>query len=375
MTNKHLHIVTHDVPFPADYGGVIDLFYKLKALHGMGVKIHLHCFTQGRAPQPELNKYCSTVHYYPRRKNISRFSLRLPFIVNSRKNDELIANLQKDDHPVLLEGIHTTYYLYNGDLANRKILVRLHNAEFEYYKQLAKQESNFFKKICFLFESRLLKKYERRLSNKGIFLAVSKQDAELYRREFNAGQVHYLPVFIPHTLAACREGRGCFCLYHGNLGISENEKAAIWLLEKVFSGTNIPFVIAGKNPSRKLKQLAHAHPNTCMVANPSDTELQDIIVKAQVHVLPSFNNTGIKLKLLNALFNGRHCVVNAAAVEGSGLEGYCEVATDALSFQNKIKTLNELPFTEEEIQKRQGLLQQLYNNEENAKKLMAFFWG
>ena len=33
MNNKHLHIVTLDTPWPVNYGGVVDLFYKLKALH------------------------------------------------------------------------------------------------------------------------------------------------------------------------------------------------------------------------------------------------------------------------------------------------------------------------------------------------------
>ena len=29
---KHLHIVAFNVPLPANYGGVIDVFYRLKAL-------------------------------------------------------------------------------------------------------------------------------------------------------------------------------------------------------------------------------------------------------------------------------------------------------------------------------------------------------
>jgi hypothetical protein len=66
-SEKKLHIVCHDVPWPADYGGVVDLFYKLKALHAEGVKIILHCFLYGeRSRQDELNKYCEEVHYYKR---------------------------------------------------------------------------------------------------------------------------------------------------------------------------------------------------------------------------------------------------------------------------------------------------------------------
>ena len=374
MTDKHLHIVTHDVPWPTDFGGVIDLFYKLKALHNQGVNIHLHCFTQGRAKQEELNKYCWSVNYYQRKKNISSFSFSIPLIVSSRVNDELITNLQKDNYPVLLEGIHCTYYLNNGQLNNRKVIVRLHNTEFEYYKQLATHETNWFKKLYYLHESKLLKKYEKSIANKATFLAVSKQDALLYQQFFDAGDIHYLPVFIPYTLAVGKEGKGCFCLYHGNLSINENEKAAIWLLQNVFCKLAIPFVIAGKNPTKKLQRLAHNHQHTCLVANPTDKEMQDMICKAHIHVLPSLNNTGIKLKLLNAIFNGRHCLVNKAGILGSGLETFCHIAEDEISFKQKIEELYQHPFTGQQIQQRQGLLQTIYNNEANARELMTFLW-
>lgn len=372
--DKHLHIVCLDVPWPANYGGVVDLFYKIKALHQQGVKIHLHCFTKDRAPQDELDKYCETVNYYQRKRNSSSLSLSIPLIVNSRVNAKLLANLQKDNHPVLLEGIHCTYFLQQGLLSNRKVVVRLHNAEFEYYHHLARHETNLFKKLYFLFESRLLKKYEKALANKASFLAVSKRDVDIYKKEFGAGNIQYLPVFLPYTLAVGKGGNGCFCLYHGNLSINENEEAATWLLKNVFNNLELPFVIAGKDPSKKLERLAHDHQHTCLVANPSDKEMQDMICKAHVHVLPSFNNTGVKLKLLNAVFNGRHCLVNDAAIEGSGLESYCTLANDATSFQQKIKDLYQQPFTEQEIQNRQGLLQSMYNNDSNARELMTFLW-
>ncbi len=244
--------------------------------------------------------------------------------------------------------------------------------EFEYYKQLAKNESNLFKKLYFINESRLLYKYEKTIANKATFIAVSEHDATVYKQLFNATDIYYLPVFIPHTLAVGAEGKGCFCLYHGNLSINENETAVIWLLQNVFNTLEIPFVIAGKNPSQKLLQLAHLYKHTCIVANPAEKEMQDMITKAQLHVLPSFNNTGIKLKLLNALFNGRHCVVNSAGAEGSGLESVCHIAKDAESFKKIIEEIYQQPFTEQEKEKRQGFLQTIYNNEANAIKLSGY---
>ena len=70
MAERHLHIITHDIPFPADFGGVIDIFYKIKSLHQNGVKIHLHCFENKRTRQIELEKYCEAVYYYERKTGL-----------------------------------------------------------------------------------------------------------------------------------------------------------------------------------------------------------------------------------------------------------------------------------------------------------------
>lgn len=375
MGERHLHIITHDVPWPVDYGGVVDIFYKIKTLHEAGVKIHLHCFVNRRPPQDELNKYCESVNYYKRQADLFHFSFRLPFIVNSRKNDELIRNLKQDNHPILVEGIHCSYYLHAGKFNNRLVMLRLMNAEFEYYHHLALLEKNPLRKFYYNHESRLLKKYEQQLANKVKIAAVSEQDVELYKQEFKANDITHFPVFLPYTVAEGKIGKGCFCLYHGNLSVNENEEAAIWLLQNVFNELKIPFVIAGKDPSQKLIFMAHENPHTCLVANPGDKELQDMIAKAQINILPSLNNTGVKLKLLNALFNGRHCLVNKAGVEGSGLDSICQVAEDADDFKTAVTYLYDIPFTQEENIQRQQVLQQLYCNQKNLKKIVEVFWA
>ena len=375
MAERHLHIVTHDVPWPADFGGVMDLFYKIKTLHQNGIKIYLHCFVNNRAPQKELDKYCEKVFYYKRQKSIRHFSFTLPFIVCTRKSGELLCNLQKDNYPILIEGIHCSYHLHSGILGKRVVVLRLHNTEFEYYHNLALNEKNPFRKFYYQHESRLLKKYETQLAKKVVIAAVSDHDVHLYQQLFNVTNISHLPVFLPYSNAVGKEGNGCFCLYHANLSINENEEAAMWLLQNVFDTIEMPFVIAGKNPSQKLEFLVHQQANTCLVANPSDKELHDMIAKAQINILPSFNNTGVKLKLLNALYNGRHCLVNHAGVDGSGLDALCTIAEDADEFKTAIKYLYSLPYSQQENEKREQLLQRLYNNQKNADKIIEIFWG
>ena len=371
---KHLHIVCLDVPYPVNYGGVFDLFHKIRSLHEAGVKIHLHCFEYGRGQQDELNRYCADIHYYTRCEGHKAFSHKLPYIVCSRSNGRLMDDLLKDDHPILLEGVHCTYLLNDTRFRTRKIILRLHNVESRYYRQLFHAERSLLKKMYYFHESNLLRKYERSIANRVQVLAVSENDSEVYRREFGASRVATLPVFVPFHEIHSREGTGCFCLYHGNLSVAENEEAVVWLLKKVFPGLHVPLVVAGKDPSSRLARLVGRYPQGCLIPNPSQQEMEDLITKAQIHLLPSFHSTGIKLKLLNALFNGRHCLVNEATVQATGLAPACHIAKDAADFRQSIGQLYERPFTTEEIELRKKLLSEQFDNGKNAERLIRWIW-
>jgi hypothetical protein len=180
---KQLHIVSFDVPFPPDYGGVIPIFSLLKNLHESGYGVHLHCFEYGRGQQAELNKYCEEVKYYQRRKGIKGFSLKLPYIVSSRISEELRQALLKNSYPILMEGVHCSYLAFDPEFKDRKISIRIHNVEFSYYQQLCRSTADPGKKLYYYLESKLLAKYERQLAKKMRIIALSAEDAHVYKRE------------------------------------------------------------------------------------------------------------------------------------------------------------------------------------------------
>ncbi len=372
--NKHLHIVCLDVPYPPDYGGVSDLYYKIVALHAEGILIHLHCFEYGRSRQKELDKYCTEVNYYPRKGILKSFSLSIPYIVNSRRNKVLLKNLLTDNHPILFEGIHCTYFIFHPQLANRKVVVRLHNVEYKYYQNLARSESSFYKKLYFLFESSLLKRYEKKVGAIANCVAVTNLDKEIYIKDLYAKSVKFLPVFIANKKVKSKTGYGDYCLYHGNLSVNENEKVVLWLVSAVFNSLEVPFVIAGKNPSKALLQAASANKNIRVEVNPSPKKMAELIEKAQVNILPSGSSAGVKIKLLNAVFNGRHCVVNNNTVIGTGLEEVCYIAETPQEFITAFKNVYKTPFTEKDILERENILAKFYNNEENARRLIHLLY-
>lgn len=372
--NKHLHIICLNVPYPVDYGGVFDLFYKLTALQQQGVKIHLHCFQYGRSEQPILNEFCQSVHYYKRKTGISGLSFRYPYIVSSRSSRALTDKLNEDNYPILMEGVHCTFLLNDKRFKHRRCFVRLHNVEHIYYRHLYKNATSVLKKIFFYRESKLLALYEKRIAKKAAFWSVTAKDAEIYKK-LGCEKVQFLPLFLPQWKVKAIEGKGSFCLYQGDLSVDENEKAVTWLIETVFNDLTIPFVIAGKNPPARLGQMLHNKNTTCLIANPHEKEMQDLIAKAHINIIPSFNATGIKLKLINALFNGRHCVVNASTVEGSGLEQLCNIAANANEFKSLITELYEQPFDKKDMDLRHHLLDNMFDNKANAKQAVKWIWG
>lgn len=368
--NKKLHIVCLDVPYPADHGGMFDLFYKIVALHTSGTEIILHCFEYGKGEQEELNKYCSQIYYYKRRTGSKGFSFLLPYIVSSRINEQLIKNLQKDNFPILLEGTHTTYLAYKEIFPARTILFRLHNIEHVYYYNLFRSETKFLKKIYYGLESKLLKKYESKtLMQVSYVLPVSKKDAIKLSQQSLRGKVIYLPVFLPFQEVKISKGFGNYCMYHGNLSVAENIKAAFWIAEKIDTA-KIPLMIAGKNPPGSLKKFLKSR-NVRLIANPSNEEMFHLIQNAHINVILSYNDTGIKLKLLNALFHGRHCIANEPAIPDEDFKTNCTVFSSQQQLNKIITSLIDKPFTEDQIKDREKFLITHFNNQMSAAKLNA----
>lgn len=370
---KHLHIISLTVPYPPNYGGVIDLFWKLPALQKQGVKIYLHCYLYNRTPAKELEQYCTKVFYYERKKGLLQLFSSLPFIVKSRINKELITNLLQDDYPILFEGIHTTGILLDNRFKERVSFLRLHNVEHEYYNQLVTHEKNILKKWYNWFEAKKLETYEKQIVKyfKHIF-TVTPKDADTYKQLYAIENISYLPLFIPEEWQQTKNiPIGNFCLYHGDLSISTNASVAEWLLTEIFNKISIPLVIAGKNPSAQLVNLAHIQNYTCIVANPTNAEMQDLIARAQLNILPSKGTAGIKLKLLNALYNGKHCIVNTDTILGTELQELCIVCDDKESMIQKLNHYFNSSFNQQNIDERKLILNRIFDNTVGAKKITS----
>jgi len=372
LESKKVHIVSFDIPSPPNYGGVIEVFHKIRSLNDSGVGVILHAYEYGdRKVSAELSRMCEEIHLYKRNMHWSKVMSTTPFIMSSRDHRDLIRNLEKDKYPVLLEGMHTGIHLGHPVLKHRTVLLRMHNIEWHYYRSLASAERSVKRKFYLHAEALKLKAKRHHLNKADGVLAISKREQQLLEREFD--NIRYLPAFHPNDKLNCKEGSGDFVLYHGNLGVAENQKAAEWLVENVFDQLSIPLIIAGANPPSEWKKKMNGR-HIKVIANPDSKTMHELVISAQMHVLPTFQDTGVKLKLLNALYNGRHVVVNEQMVAGNGLSVLCHVAEGATAMRDFVNDLWRTEFTADEKTRREAFLKTEFHNQTNAKRLIGWLY-
>ncbi len=370
-----LNIICFDVPLPADYGGAIEEFYKLKSLYQLGVKIHLHCFVYGdRKPQPELEKYCEKIFYYERRRSLKDFFSKTPFIVKSRNPDDLLQNLLSNDFPILFDATHTTGFIHHPALKHRKKIVRLHNIEWMYYSVLFHSAITLKERIFYFTEYKKLRKYDKNLAAADALSCLSITDTEYYKDKFPNKEVSFENVFHQNETIECLPGKGDYLLYHGNLSILDNYMLVIDVLNHELKDCRYPIVLAGKKPDKLLLDFVKDKPHIRIVSDPSDTDLKKLIQEAHICLALAANPSGVKLKLINSLYSGRFVFVNDNALHGNELSG-CTVNISENFTPATIDDYMQRTFTEEDIGIRKNMLYGSFDNQKNAQQLLDMIVG
>lgn len=373
--DKYLNIISLNIPWPANYGGVLDIYYKMKALHECGVKIILHCFEYERPRTSELEKICHEVHYYKRRTGLLPNLTYLPYNVYGRKDKNLIKNLLKNDYPILFEGLHSCYYLSDKRLRNRFNIFRECNIEHDYYNALSHSTDNIIKKSFFKLEGLRFRLFQKNVKWADLIISVSTTDADYLRKVFPEKKVEFIPCFHANEKITTLTGKSNYILYHGKLSVPENEKAVLFLIKNVFCKLKHKCIVAGMDPSDDIYKAASSYNNIEIIPNPEQNKMEELISQAQIHTLVTFQDTGLKLKLLNSLFGGRHTLVNSLMLAGSGLDSLCRIANTPEEMISECNRLMEIPVDEKTIAQREKLLFPAFSNKEQAKKLIKMIYG
>ncbi|MDQ3016702.1 MAG: hypothetical protein M3R25_08295, partial [Bacteroidota bacterium] len=302
-----LHIIAFAVPYPPDYGGAIDVWNRVRALHRAGLKIHLHCFVYGSfRPHAAIQDVAAKVTYYPRLSWQAILAPGQPYIVTSRRNPFLLNNLKQDQLPVLFEGIHTTGFI--DELKDRKCLLRAHNIEHKYYNDLA-ADSQRFQYLFFQRESLALHRYECNLASRfDTVFTISPSDQMWYENE--KAHAVMIPVFHGLKDLDIKEGRGEYMLYQGDLSIESNQSAVVELLGLLQDNPKYPVIIAGRSGEKAFEEKLTKYPKLRREVDVSEGRMLELVRDAQIIIVHSRHSSGMKVKLFPALYQGRFILAN-----------------------------------------------------------------
>lgn len=366
MPEKPLHIISFDNPYPPVYGGAIDVFYKIRALHHQGFKIYLHCYTD-HIPQDyqQLKQFAFEVRFYQRQKKGQKLLAFSPFSVASRYSPELVENIEKVDAPILFEGLQSTYLLHKHAFDGRKKFLRLLNLESNYFGGLCKSERQPVKKLLFGIESLKYAWYQKIIGRFDAVFSLSHFETDYVAKRF--GNAHYIPVFHGNTEVAPLIGFGKYALYHGDLRMSDNRRAALFLIEVFRQIPNYPLVIASNRGKRRIKKIIKSIPNISHTPIDNHEHLEQLLNGAHMSVMLSFQQSGTKLKSVNSLYKTRHCIINGNMIDDENVRRLCTMAETQEDFIAAVNRLKEQPYNDFEI--RKSVLGSVLNDEVNAQKI------
>lgn len=363
-----LHVISFAVPDPPVYGGAIDVWHRLKALRAEGVRLTVHAFVYERSrPSEAMESLAERTFYYPRASRAGMLVHGFPMSVRSRMHKGLLARLSADSLPILFEGTQTTGW--HERLAGRRLMLRAHNIESEYYQALAGTASPGIRWL-YQRESRALARYEDRLwpAMSAIF-PISMSDAA--RLAGLGREVAWLPPFHGNDSLDALPGRGGYLLYQGDLSLAVNQAALLELLALAPPRPDRPWRIAGRSGSPSFERRLALHSNLIRHADVSQEEMIRLIRDAQVVVLYSRHTSGMKLKLFPALWHARFIALSAFDRTGTPLDTACNVfEPDTLNAL--LDNLWVRSFDPSESDRRQAVLAAFPDDRSGARQIIRY---
>ncbi len=170
-----------------------------------------------------------------------------------------------------------------------------------------------------------------------LVLYPSEEEAAIVRRLAPAVQARAV---VPYGFMGAPPSReppeAPWILFVAGFGHPPNAEGAVWFVEKVLPMIveRVPearLAIVGSNPSAAVRALRGPH--VCLFADVSDAELAAWYGRARAAVVPLLTGAGVKLKTVEALWQGVPAVVTPVGAQGlPGLEGVARVEARAERF-------------------------------------------
>lgn len=235
------------------------------------------------------------------------------------------------------------------------IILRLHNVEYMYRKNILKNKKSFYNIINLIFT-----KYKERyiIRNSDYIIMLTKKDKKdlkkIYGYNILNNKVFICPISIERPYKINKNNKKSDkmdLLITGSLWYEPNVFGIKWFLKEVWGELNkdkYELFLAGSRPSYGLKKVVNKYNNVNLVANPNS--MKPFFERADLYISPIFEGSGMKVKIAEALSFGLPIVGTSHSFIGydKRKNENLFIANSQSEFIEKIKYYNNLNLTKKE---------------------------
>lgn len=319
-------VIASFFPYPAYFGGAHDVLERIKGLKLLGHDVDLVCTCKEKPDNKSvlfMKQFINELIICPRKnKSVYMFYFQ-PLQVVSRKSLKEVKLENHYDYAIL-ESESVGKILNNKSLKAKKIIVRVHNNESNYFNELSKSTKNLKNKTYYYLESLKFKSYSKNVFKQSdrLWFISNEEIKNTIDLNLSNKSIH-LPASINHTFVNQKLATNKV-LFIGALFVPNNLEAIIWYLKNVHSllveKKNYKLIIVGSTGEfepEKYQKLFANYLNVEVFLNQKD--LNYYYSDSTVFINPMLHGTGVKLKSINAIQNGLVLVSSKTGADGIGL--------------------------------------------------------
>ncbi|NND95509.1 MAG: glycosyltransferase [Flavobacteriales bacterium] len=326
--------LTTQLPYPPQSGGLIKSWNLVDHWSKKHELLLIHPLKNGDSDYLEEFKTKVTLkeHFYvPLDRSRTPFNLLRSYLKHASLNvyrnfhqsiKEKVQALSTSVDIIFLDHYELGQYIPGSYMG--KVVLHEHNAEFIMWKRLAELEKNPIKKLLLNIESgRILKAEKTYAGRADLVLAAPNDIDELcsqgvdrkkMRKTYHLGEDFMLDA-APMQFEKTKKS----LLYIGTLTWEANVDGLIWFIDNCWTelrsrNPDLILSIVGKNPDERIIQLAED--NEGIELRGFVRDLEDCYPIHRVFIVPLRFGSGIKVKILNALYRGIPTVTTAIGTEG-----------------------------------------------------------
>jgi sugar transferase (PEP-CTERM/EpsH1 system associated) len=323
----------HRIPYPPNKGDKVRAFHQLRAISARH-EVDLFTLADDLADwdhQSALVPYCQRLTVVRLRPGLARLRA-LPCLFNGRPATLpyfFSAELRREIRGTLLRRSYDRIYVYSSAMAQYvegiediPIVLDLVDVDSDKWRQYA-AVAPFPLSLIYRREGRRLQEYERNICERASCVVVStEREASVLRQFSKANNLHVVPNGVDTNyfkpLVARPDTTTLTVAFSGDMSYFPNQEAVIYFARQVLpiirqSLANVRFLIIGRNPGRKVRQLQKI-PGVEVTGSVPD--VRTFLAKAQVSVAPFSIAAGIQNKILEAMASGLPVVATSRAIQG-----------------------------------------------------------